>query len=515
MSANQQAHSQTRAHDTHAARRKALWGGLKKGFWTVVITSLIVLAILGRVFKNSESPWPWVIGVAVIGTALTCIGAVRWHAAHSDDEGHYTLQKVPSMPLHLLRDHDDAWIEGRVRCPQPLRPPNARQHCSWFHLVEEELRGSGKHEHWVTTREEMHGTSIWITDGTREIEVDLREAAIDYPEVKKRTHGRTRTSLRYVSASGRISACGLARYRDEVIGPERADERDAALKAWREEHEAAIERQDDDLEAEDKEERFAAIGRSIRANKPGRSTKSPPPNDVWHLRSLNSAHGVAKGNRLMLTPHGKAPLVVTPQPRHEWHDRSEADELMTRTEADIVLGLGIPAIVWATGALLTVWEIAFWPGAVIGIAVMSSIVWPSRIVRLYNRFVIYRQRIKAGRADIDADLEVRSMLLPQLQAVVLAYSKHEKKVQTRLAELRQKADTTDTVVALRESHPKLAAQENFAALADDMTALEEKLAFGRAQVHDAIAEYNTLVQRFPASLLAKLTGFRRESQAPW
>lgn len=514
MSETQPTRSQTRAHDTHAARKKALWVGLKKGSWTVILTALIVLSVAHKLLKESESSWPWLVAVAVIGTVLTCIGAVRWHAAHSDDEGHHQLQKMPSMPLHLLRDHDDAWVEGRVRCPQPLRPPGARHRCSWFHLVIEQLQGSGKNERWVTVRDEQHATSIWITDGKREVEVDLRKATIDYPEVNKRTRGRERTSLRYISASGRLTACGLVRYRDEVMGPERADERDAALEAWRQKHEDAIGRQDDGLESENKEERLAAQGRAIRANKPSHSIKTLPPEDAWHLRSFDDIHGIDKGNRLMLTNHRRAPLLVTPQPRHEWHDQSEADEFATRTQADILLGVGIPALVWATGGLLSVWQLGFWPGAVIGLVVMFCIVFPSRIVRLYNRFVMYRQRIKAGRADLDADLEVRSMLLPQLQAVVVAYAKHEKKVQKHVAELRNKADTTDTVIALRESNPKLATQENFAALADDMTALEEKLAFGRAQVHDAIAEYNTLVQRFPASLLAKVTGFRCEDQAP-
>lgn len=506
--------SQTRAHDTHAARKKALWGGLKKGLCTVGLTALIVVAAASKLLEKSESTWPWLVAVAVIGVTLTCIGAVRWHAAHRDDEGHHQLQKMPSMPLHLLRDHDDAWIEGRLRCPQPLRPPEGRRLCSWFHLVVEELRGSGKNEHWVTVKDETHGTSIWITDGAREVEVDLRKAAIDYPSESKRRSGRTRRSLRYLSASGHVAACGLARYRDEVMGRERADERDQALEAWRKEHEEAIERQSVTLATSNKKERLAAMGDAIRADRPSRSIKTTPPKDAWHLRSINDENGVDKGNRMMLTRHRKAPLLVTPQPRHEWHDQSEADELATRTQADIVLCFGIPALVWATGTLLSIWETAFWPGAIVGIAVMLGIVFPSRIVRLYNRFVMYRQRIKAGLADLDADLEVRSMLLPQLQAVVLAYAKHEKNVQTHLAKLRQDGDTTDTVIALREANPKLAAEENFAALAHDMTALEEKLAFGRAQVHDAIAEYNTLVQRFPANLLAKVTGFRRADQVP-
>ena len=103
------------------------------------------------------------------------------------------------------------------------------------------------------------------------------------------------------------------------------------------------------------------------------------------------------------------------------------------------------------------------------------------------------------------------LVLPMPQTVVKAFAKHEQAVQKHLAELRNSDDATDAVIALRESTPKLAAQDNFASLASDMIAVEERIAFGRAHLHDSITEYNTLVQRFPANLLAKVTGFRSKA----
>ena len=98
-----------------------------------------------------------------------------------------------------------------------------------------------------------------------------------------------------------------------------------------------------------------------------------------------------------------------------------------------------------------------------------------------------------------------------METVAKAFTKHEQAVQKHLAELRNSDDATDAVIALRESTPKLAAQDNFASLASDMIAVEERIAFGRAHLHDSITEYNTLVQRFPANLLAKVTGFRSKA----
>ena len=502
--------SQTGARDTDVERRRALRVGLKKGLWTVALTSLIALPFLAH-DRDSDVPlWRVVIGIGLVGVALTWSGYRRWHAARRADEGHHILQKVPSMPLRLLRDHHDAWLEGRVRCPQPLQPPGFRTHCSWFHLVVQELESSGDSESWVTTFEETHGTSIWVTDGTREVEVDMRGATVEYPEVLKQRHRRIRMTLRHIKADGMVSVCGLARYRDEMMGPDRADERDAALQKWREEHEAAIESAQEALASDDKQARLSAQGDAIRGGKPKDSVKTPRPKDAWHLRSLDDAHKVHKGNRLVLTPHKQAPLLVTPLPRHRWHDHSEAGEVALRIQADIMLGFGVPAIVWAVGAMLGAWPLAFWPGGVIGLVAMLIVVFPPRLVRLYNLFVAYRQRIRLALADLDADHKLRSMLLPQLQAVVLKYSKHEEQVQTQLAGLRTKAET---LIALGESMPDLKADENFALLAADITAVEERITFGRAQLEDGIAEYNTLVQSFPANMLAKMTGFGSESQA--
>ena len=58
-------------------------------------------------------------------------------------------------------------------------------------------------------------------------------------------------------------------------------------------------------------------------------------------------------------------------------------------------------------------------------------------------------------------------------------------------------DVTEALFALVESTPELAADRYSCSLADDMTAVAERIAFGRAQIQDAIADYNTLIQRLP------------------
>lgn len=507
-------HSQTRAYEVRTRRRSALGDGLLKALRTVAVGIGLVLYGIYRLEGDYSQRDYLLCGLGLPAPFLVGIGIYYWHRARREDALHHRFQKAPELPLRLVRDHDDAWVEGRLRCPQPLRPPEMSQHCSWYHLVIEERRGSGKNSSWVKVKDTTRGTSIWITDATREIEVDLSKAMVDYPQVTTRSTGNRRRTLRYLRASGRVSACGLARYRADVLGKHRIEERDRAMEAWVLKHQAAQEKEEAQLERLNRKQRLAAAGRAIRARKRNgrrrgkRPALRPPPKNQWHLQSLDDMHGVAKNKRLMLTRHKHVPLLVTPLPRHHWHDRSEADELSDRTQADVLLGLGIPSLVWALGVYLEWWAYAFFPGAMIGLTVMLAIVLPSRIINLYNRFVMYRQRIHTAEADLDADLEMRRQLIPNLQAVVKASAKHEASLQQYLVKLRDPSEAADTAIALREAHPELANNQNFALLADDITALEEKIAFGRAQLYDTINEYDTLIARFPNNLLAAVTGFR-------
>ena len=62
--------------------------------------------------------------------------------------------------------------------------------------------------------------------------------------------------------------------------------------------------------------------------------------------------------------------------------------------------------------------------------------------------------------------------------------------------------------ALAESYPDLKADTVFERLSKEITAIEEKIAFGRTFVNDVVNEHNTLIQSFPNLLFAGLLGFR-------
>jgi LemA protein len=62
--------------------------------------------------------------------------------------------------------------------------------------------------------------------------------------------------------------------------------------------------------------------------------------------------------------------------------------------------------------------------------------------------------------------------------------------------------------ALSESYPDLKANQNFQQLQSELSDIENKLAASRRFFNNAVQEYNTGIQNFPAVLLAGALGFQ-------
>jgi LemA protein len=64
--------------------------------------------------------------------------------------------------------------------------------------------------------------------------------------------------------------------------------------------------------------------------------------------------------------------------------------------------------------------------------------------------------------------------------------------------------------ALSEAYPDLKANQNFQQLQTELADLENKIAAARRFFNNAVQEYNTGIQQFPAVLLAGPTGFTQK-----
>ncbi|MBV9349108.1 MAG: LemA family protein, partial [Pseudolabrys sp.] len=61
--------------------------------------------------------------------------------------------------------------------------------------------------------------------------------------------------------------------------------------------------------------------------------------------------------------------------------------------------------------------------------------------------------------------------------------------------------------ALSESYPDLKANQNFQQLQGEISDIENKLAASRRFYNNAVQEYNTGIEQFPASIFAGMFGF--------
>ena len=62
--------------------------------------------------------------------------------------------------------------------------------------------------------------------------------------------------------------------------------------------------------------------------------------------------------------------------------------------------------------------------------------------------------------------------------------------------------------SLAESYPDLKANQNVAALMEELSSTENKVSFARQSFNDSVTSYNTAIQSFPANVIAGGFGFQ-------
>lgn len=144
----------------------------------------------------------------------------------------------------------------------------------------------------------------------------------------------------------------------------------------------------------------------------------------------------------------------------------------------------------------------------------------------YNGFVTLKVRGENALSQIDVQLKKRSDLVPNLVATVKGYAKHEKSVfenvtkaraslaQAKTLPAKAKAanaltNTLKTLFAVAENYPQLQANANFLKLQEELSDLEEKIAYSRGFYNDVVQMYNTKLQVVPDSVIGNAFGFKK------
>ena len=142
----------------------------------------------------------------------------------------------------------------------------------------------------------------------------------------------------------------------------------------------------------------------------------------------------------------------------------------------------------------------------------------------YNRFAILQNRIENSFSQIDVQLKKRADLVPNLVETVKGYAKHEKEIMDKVSEARKalvsanaSGDMTRRVkagdalqnvlgrlFAVAENYPTLKANENFLHLQQELSAIEDKVAYARQAYNDSIYTYNNLCRTVPGAWFAAM-----------
>ena len=162
-------------------------------------------------------------------------------------------------------------------------------------------------------------------------------------------------------------------------------------------------------------------------------------------------------------------------------------------------------------------------GLIVVIAVLAVIVLIG--LGIYNGLVRGRVRAQEAWSGIDVQLKRRADLVPNLVETVKGYAAHESGTFEAVTNARamlqnaqgpvesaaannQLTQTLRSLFAVAENYPQLRASENFLALQNELTDIEEKIAYARQFYNRNVSDFNARIQVVPNVIFANMFGFK-------
>ena len=162
---------------------------------------------------------------------------------------------------------------------------------------------------------------------------------------------------------------------------------------------------------------------------------------------------------------------------------------------------------------------------VIIVLILIALAIFGQYVSVRNTLVTKNEAVKAAWSQVDIVLQRRADLIPNLVETVKGIAKQEQTVFGDIAKARSQLLSAGTpsekiaanqqldgalgrLLAIVENYPQLKSNENFLRLQDELAGTENRIAVERKRYNDALQDYNTYIQKFPANIFARWAGFK-------
>jgi len=170
------------------------------------------------------------------------------------------------------------------------------------------------------------------------------------------------------------------------------------------------------------------------------------------------------------------------------------------------------------------------------IAVFILIVYSS-LTGSYNSMVVAREGVTSQWSQVENVYQRRSDLIPNLVSTVKGYADFEQETLTQVVEARAKATAVNInpekldaqslqnfqqaqsglssalgrLMVVVEKYPELKANLGFLDLQAQLEGTENRITVERMKFNETAQNYNTLIQKFPKSILAGMFGFEKKA----
>ena len=159
-------------------------------------------------------------------------------------------------------------------------------------------------------------------------------------------------------------------------------------------------------------------------------------------------------------------------------------------------------------------------------------------ISINNKIVNADEAVMSQWAKVENQYQRRADLIPNLVNTVKGYASHEKETLDAVVNARAKAtqvtispdnlneaslqkyqaaqgelsQALGRLLMVTENYPDLKANQNFLELQAQLEGTENRISTERTRYTDMVRDYNAMIRRFPASIIAGIGGFDKKPQ---